>query len=75
MQQWDNIVTKLTTALASDNPPDIVEMGNTQTPMLTASGALAELTGDKAAFESSDNWLAGLAGPARRTRTSSTRLP
>ncbi|TCC44268.1 extracellular solute-binding protein [Kribbella capetownensis] len=64
VQQWDNIVTKLTTALASDNPPDIVEMGNTQTPMLTASGALAELTADKAGFESSDKWLAGLAGPS-----------
>lgn len=64
VQQWDNIVTKLTTALASDDPPDIVEMGNTQTPMLTASGALAELTADKADFESSDKWLAGLAGPS-----------
>ncbi|MEU4291769.1 extracellular solute-binding protein [Kribbella sp. NPDC026596] len=64
VQQWDNIVTKLTTALASDNPPDIVEMGNTQTPMLTASGALAELTADKSGFESSDQWLAGLAGPS-----------
>jgi N,N'-diacetylchitobiose transport system substrate-binding protein len=64
VQQWDNIVTKLTTALASDNPPDIVEMGNTQTPLLTASGALADLTGDKAGFESSDKWLAGLAGPS-----------
>jgi N,N'-diacetylchitobiose transport system substrate-binding protein len=64
VQQWNNIVTKLTTALASDNPPDIVEMGNTQTPLLTASGALAELTADKAGFESSDKWLAGLAGPS-----------
>ncbi|MGC4943271.1 extracellular solute-binding protein [Kribbella sp. DT2] len=64
VQQWDNIVTKLTTALASDNPPDIVEMGNTQTPLLTASGALADLTGDKGDFESSDKWLAGLAGPS-----------
>jgi N,N'-diacetylchitobiose transport system substrate-binding protein len=64
VQQWDNIVTKLTTALASDNPPDIVEMGNTQTPMLTASGALAELTDKKGEFESSDQWLAGLAGPS-----------
>jgi N,N'-diacetylchitobiose transport system substrate-binding protein len=64
VQQWDNIVTKLTTALASDNPPDIVEVGNTQTPLLTASGALAELTGQKGEFESSDQWLAGLAGPS-----------
>jgi N,N'-diacetylchitobiose transport system substrate-binding protein len=64
VQQWNNIVTKLTTALASDKPPDIVEMGNTQTPLLTASGALAELTGDKPGFESADKWLAGLAGPS-----------
>jgi N,N'-diacetylchitobiose transport system substrate-binding protein len=58
IQQWDEIVTRLTTALASDDPPDIVEMGNTQTPLFTYSGALAQL--DPAGFERSDEWLEGL---------------
>lgn len=61
IQQWDNIATKLTTALASGNGPDIVEMGNTQTPLQTYSGGLLELTDDKGSFEDSDQWLAGLA--------------
>ncbi|MCI2417003.1 extracellular solute-binding protein [Saccharopolyspora sp. K220] len=62
IQQWDNIVTKLTTALATNNPPDIVEMGNTQTPLQTYSGGLAEL--DRNSFEDSANWLSGLAAPS-----------
>jgi N,N'-diacetylchitobiose transport system substrate-binding protein len=64
IQQWDNIVTKLTTALATSKPPDIVEMGNTQTPLQTFSGGLAELTDVKSSFEDSSNWLSGLAAPS-----------
>lgn len=64
IQQWDGIATKITTALASGNPPDIVEMGNTQTPLQTYSGGLADLTADKASFEDSAHWLAGLSGPS-----------
>lgn len=65
VQQWDGVATKITTALASGNPPDIVEMGNTQTPLQTYSGGLADLTGDKKSFEGSDGWLSGLAGPSQ----------
>jgi N,N'-diacetylchitobiose transport system substrate-binding protein len=64
IQQWDNIVTKLTTALATNNPPDIVEMGNTQTALQSYSGGLADLTKDKASFEDSDHWLTGLSAPS-----------
>jgi len=64
IQQWDNIATKLTTALASGNGPDIVEMGNTQTPLQTYSGGLLDITDDKDSFEDSDNWLDGLASPS-----------
>lgn len=64
IQQWDNIATKLTTALASGNGPDIVEMGNTQTPLQTYSGGLLDITDDKGSFEDSDSWLAGLADPS-----------
>ncbi|KIF77538.1 hypothetical protein QR77_34220 [Streptomyces sp. 150FB] len=64
IQQWDGVATKLTTALATNNPPDIVEMGNTQTPLQTFSGGLADLTADKKSFEDSAGWLPGLAGPS-----------
>jgi N,N'-diacetylchitobiose transport system substrate-binding protein len=48
VQQWNGIVDKLTTALASNNPPDVVEMGNTQAITFEAAGALADLTGSRA---------------------------
>ncbi|MFI6348233.1 extracellular solute-binding protein [Streptomyces sp. NPDC050560] len=64
VQQWDGVATKVTTALASGNPPDIVEMGNTQTPLQTYSGGLADLTGDRKSFEDSGSWLTGLSAPS-----------
>jgi N,N'-diacetylchitobiose transport system substrate-binding protein len=48
VQQWDGIVTKLTTALASNNPPDVMEIGNTQAITFEAAGALADLTSARA---------------------------
>ena len=60
VQQWDGIQDKLTTALASNNPPDIVELGNTQAPKFVAAGALANLD-DKLATLGADHWLPGLA--------------
>jgi N,N'-diacetylchitobiose transport system substrate-binding protein len=48
VQQWDGIVTKLTTALASNNPPDVMEIGNTQAITFEATGALADLTSARA---------------------------
>jgi N,N'-diacetylchitobiose transport system substrate-binding protein len=48
IQQWDGIVTKLTTALASNNPPDVMEIGNTQAITFEAAGALADLTSARA---------------------------
>ncbi len=44
VQQWNGIVDKLTTALASNTPPDVIEMGNTQAITFEAAGALADLT-------------------------------
>jgi N,N'-diacetylchitobiose transport system substrate-binding protein len=42
-QQWTGLVDKLTTSLSSNDSPDIVEMGNTQAPAFTSSGALLSL--------------------------------
>ena len=50
VQQWNGIVHKLTTALASNNPPDVVEMGNTQAITFEAAGALMDLTSSRAAL-------------------------
>ncbi|MET7291330.1 extracellular solute-binding protein [Streptomyces griseoloalbus] len=42
-QKWDGIQQKVTTALSETNPPDVIEIGNTQTPAYAATGGLAEL--------------------------------
>jgi N,N'-diacetylchitobiose transport system substrate-binding protein len=47
VQQWNGIVDKLTTALASNTPPDVIEMGNTQAITFEAAGALADLTASR----------------------------
>lgn len=50
VQQWDGIVDKLTTSLASNTPPDVVELGNTQAITFEAAGALADLTASREAL-------------------------
>lgn len=45
VQQWEGIISKLQTALASDKEsPDLVEIGNTQTTTFTTVGAFAPVT-------------------------------
>lgn len=48
IQQWNGIQQKLTTALSEDNPPDVFEIGNTQTPAYAKTGGLADLADLKA---------------------------
>ena len=43
-QQWTGLVDKLTTSLSSSDTPDVVEMGNTQSPAFTSSGALLDIS-------------------------------
>jgi N,N'-diacetylchitobiose transport system substrate-binding protein len=50
VQQWNGIVDKLTTALASNTPPDVVELGNTQAITFEAASALMDLTSQRAAL-------------------------
>lgn len=46
-QEWDGLVERLTTSLASEEEtPDVVEVGNTQAPTFTAVGAFADLSDD-----------------------------
>ncbi|MBK8446055.1 MAG: extracellular solute-binding protein [Micropruina sp.] len=44
-QAWGDLVTKLTTALPdANNTPDVVEIGNTQSPTFTNVGAFSDIT-------------------------------
>jgi N,N'-diacetylchitobiose transport system substrate-binding protein len=44
-QDWNGLVPRLQTALASeDQTPDVVEVGNTQSPTFTYAGAFADIT-------------------------------
>lgn len=56
--EWDGRDAKWKTALASDTPPDVLEMGNTDVLTYAASGGLADLTGRT--FDNQSTWLQGL---------------
>src|SRR4051794_29869953 len=47
IQQWDSINTKISTALAQNNPPDVLDIGNTDVPLFAATGALTDITGKR----------------------------
>lgn len=59
VQKWGGIQERLTTALTSNTPPDVIELGNTQTPKFAAEGTLVDLSGDVSSL-GGDQWLGGL---------------
>jgi N,N'-diacetylchitobiose transport system substrate-binding protein len=65
VQQWDGIGEKLTTALAGNQPPDVLEIGNTQVSQYAAAGGLDDLTAATSTFDNHDTWLKGLADPGK----------
>jgi N,N'-diacetylchitobiose transport system substrate-binding protein len=60
-QQWANRYTRLDTAMAGSDGPDVVELGNTDMPRYVFDGAFAEI--DTSKFENSSTWLTGLSDP------------
>jgi N,N'-diacetylchitobiose transport system substrate-binding protein len=54
----------MTTALATNTPPDVVEIGNTNVPLYAASGALANLNSEKSKLDGGSTFVTSLAGPA-----------
>lgn len=64
VQTWDGITTKITTALATDTPPDVVDVGNTQVASYGANGGLFDLTAYKDDLAQGQTWLDGLVDPA-----------
>lgn len=59
VQEWNGIQDKLTTALASQDPPDVIELGNTQAPSFAADEVLTDLSGDVDSLNG-DQWLPSL---------------
>jgi N,N'-diacetylchitobiose transport system substrate-binding protein len=57
-QQWPTHLTKLDAALAGGSPPDVVEMGNTETTKYMAAGAFASLRAGS--YPNSKTWLGAL---------------
>ncbi|BFV56319.1 extracellular solute-binding protein [Kitasatospora sp. CMC57] len=64
VQSWDGITTKITTALATSNPPDVLDLGNTQVASFAANGGLKDLTPYAADLAHAQTWLSGLVNPA-----------
>ncbi|MFI1969319.1 sugar transporter [Streptomyces cinnamoneus] len=62
IQKWDGIQQKLTTALSESTPPDVIEIGNTQTPSYAETGGLAEL--DDLKKEIGGDWTESLNKPS-----------
>jgi N,N'-diacetylchitobiose transport system substrate-binding protein len=59
VQEWNGIQDKLTTALGGQNPPDVIELGNTQAPSFAAEDVLTDLSGDVDDLNG-DQWLDSL---------------
>ncbi|SEK31537.1 extracellular solute-binding protein [Streptacidiphilus jiangxiensis] len=59
VQQWNGIGQKVTTALSENTPPDVLEMGNTQTAGYAATGGLMDLTSVKSEL-GGDKWAPNL---------------
>ncbi|MFT8788130.1 MAG: extracellular solute-binding protein [Bifidobacterium psychraerophilum] len=63
-QQWTDITTKITTALTTSTPPDVLDIGNTQVAGFASSGGLLDLTSHKKDLSEGKQWLSGLEDPA-----------
>ena len=59
VQEWNGIQDKLTAALASQDPPDVIELGNTQAPSFANDKVLTDLSGDLDSLNG-DQWLPSL---------------
>ncbi|MFF6998204.1 extracellular solute-binding protein [Streptomyces sp. NPDC008313] len=64
IQEWEGIGEKVTAALASNDAPDVIEVGNTQVAQYAASGGVKDLT-DKVGELHGRDWLPGLAEPGK----------
>jgi N,N'-diacetylchitobiose transport system substrate-binding protein len=57
-QSWDTVLQKFDAALAANDAPDVIELGNSQTVKYMAAGAFSSLKAKN--FPNSSTWLSGL---------------
>ncbi|MFF8574339.1 extracellular solute-binding protein [Streptomyces sp. NPDC015408] len=62
IQEWEGIGEKVTAALASNDAPDVIEVGNTQVAQYAQSGGLTDFS-DRVDELGGGDWLKGLAEP------------
>jgi N,N'-diacetylchitobiose transport system substrate-binding protein len=60
IQKWGDVTTKLDTAFAGSNPPDVMELGNTLVAKYAAAGALQDIGSKKSSYDNSGTWLQSL---------------
>lgn len=58
-QSWTGLVDKLTTALSGSDSPDVIEVGNTQSPAFTSAGFFREITEEEFESLGGDDLLPG----------------
>jgi N,N'-diacetylchitobiose transport system substrate-binding protein len=57
-QSWDTVLQKFDAALAANDAPDVIELGNSQTVKYMAAGAFSTLKAKN--YPNSSTWLSGL---------------
>jgi N,N'-diacetylchitobiose transport system substrate-binding protein len=57
-QDWNSLLSKFDAALAANDAPDVIELGNTQTTKYMAAGAFSSIKAKN--FPNSATWLSGL---------------
>ncbi|CAM3948477.1 extracellular solute-binding protein [Kibdelosporangium persicum] len=62
IQEWDGIGPRVVSALAGNDAPDVIEVGNTQVAQYAASGGLTDLT-SKVDDLAGRDWIPGLRDP------------
>lgn len=65
VQEWTGIGKKVTAALAGDDAPDVIEVGNTQVAQYAETGLLYDLTLESVRDLGQEDWLPGLKEPGR----------
>jgi N,N'-diacetylchitobiose transport system substrate-binding protein len=57
-QSWDSVLQKFDAALAANDAPDVIELGNSQTVKYMAAGAFSAIKAKN--YPNSSTWLGGL---------------
>jgi N,N'-diacetylchitobiose transport system substrate-binding protein len=57
-QSWDSLLAKFDAALAANDTPDVIELGNTQITKYMAAGAFSAIKAKN--YPNSSTWLSGL---------------